>query len=92
MMRNAMPLRGCCMFRSGSKTTGLPLLSHNPVSHPSSVGTVKCDVYQAEATGIGPLGAFFPLGRLSSRYAPTARRGPIEASHLPVAPAAEALG
>ena len=30
----------------------MQLLSHNPVSHPSSIGTVKCDVYQAEATGI----------------------------------------
>src|SRR5829696_5638059 len=53
MTRSVMRWHGCCLCRFGSKTTGLQLLSHNPVSHPSSVGTVKCDVYQAEATGIG---------------------------------------
>ena len=31
---------------------GLQPLNQNPVSHPSSIGTVKCDVYQAEATGV----------------------------------------
>src|SRR5215213_9189900 len=54
MMRNAMRLRECSSRGSRSKTTGLQLLSHNPVSHPSSLGTVKCDVYQAEATGFEP--------------------------------------
>jgi hypothetical protein len=53
MIRSVMPWRECCSCKFGSKTTGLQLLSHNPVSHPSSLGTVKCDVYQAEATGIG---------------------------------------
>ena len=35
------------------KTSGLWLNSHNPVSHPSSIGAVRCDVCGAEATGVG---------------------------------------
>ena len=42
------PVRRC-----GSMTTGLWRCSHNPVSRPSSTGTPKRDVYQAEATGVG---------------------------------------
>jgi hypothetical protein len=42
---------------------GLQPLNHNPVSHPSSIGTVKCDVHQAEATGIGSASCIFPDGR-----------------------------
>src|SRR4028118_1234076 len=54
MISNGARWPGGCSCRFESKTTGLQLLSHNPVSHPSSVGTVKCDVYQAEATGFEP--------------------------------------
>jgi hypothetical protein len=53
MMRSDMRWREWCLSGFGSKTTELPLLSHNPVSYPSSVGPVKCNVYSAEATGIG---------------------------------------
>src|SRR5215217_6388472 len=53
-MRSETLSPGCCLSKFGSKTTGLQPLSHNPVSHPSSLGTVKCDVYQAEATGFEP--------------------------------------
>jgi hypothetical protein len=42
---------------------GLQPLNQNPVSHPSSIGTVKCNVYQAEATGIGSASCIFPDGR-----------------------------
>jgi hypothetical protein len=45
--------RGCCLFRFGATTTAVPLLSHNPDSHPSSAGTITCADNVAEATGIG---------------------------------------
>ncbi len=42
---------------------GLQSLNQNPVSHSSSIGTVKCDTDQVEATGIGSASWIFPDGR-----------------------------
>ena len=42
----------------------MQLLSHNPVSLPSSVGTVKSDGYQPEATGDRSVKCIRPIGAI----------------------------